>query len=138
MNESNKSPVGAPSIGVEQARRCIDAYIDAWNEPDEDKRGQILARVMTDDGTYVDPDKQMDRVGIAEYVGDVLDKYPGRRIVRTSEVDAHHLVCRFNWRLVKADGTKLPECVDFVEFTKDGTIRRVTGFFGLQTPSDAS
>lgn len=138
MNEADKSPVGAASISVEQARRYIDAYIDAWNEPDEDKRGQILARVMTDDGTYVDPDKQMDSpAGIAQYIGGVFDKDPGRRIVRTSEVDAHHLVCRFNWRLVKADGTKLPECVDFVEFTKDGTIRRVTGFFGLQTPSES-
>lgn len=138
MNESNKSPVGAPSIGVAQARRCIDAYIDAWNEPDDDKRGLILAQVMAEDGSYVDPDKQMDsRAGIAQYIGGVFDKDPGRRIVRTSDVDAHHLVCRFNWRMIKADGTKLPECVDFVEFTKDGRIRRVTGFFGLQTPSES-
>jgi hypothetical protein len=138
VNVSNESPVSAPSVGAEQARHCIDAYIGAWNEPDEDKRGQILAQVMTDDGTYVDPDKQMDRAGVAEYIGDALDKHPGRRIVRTSEVDAHHLVCRFNWRSVNADGTKLPECVDFVEFTNDGRIRRVTGFFGLQTPSEPS
>lgn len=121
MNEPGRPPLDAPSIGAEQARRCIDAYIDAWNEPEADERGQILAQVMTDDGAYADPAKQMDSpAGLAECIGEVLDKYPGRRIVRTSEVDAHNLVCRFNWRLVKADGTQGPESVDFVDFAGDG------------------
>ncbi len=138
MNEPGKPPLGAPRIAAEQARRCIDAYIDAWNEPQADSRRQILAQVMTDDGGYVDPAKQVDsRAGVITYIGEVLSKYPGGRIVRTSEVDVHHLVCRFNWRLVKADGTKLPESVDFVEFAGDGRIRRVTGFFNPLTPSEA-
>jgi hypothetical protein len=107
VNELGKPPLGFSSIGVEQARRCIDAYIDAWNEPQADKRRQILAQVMTDDGAYADPAKLADsRTGVVEYIGEVLNKYPGGRIVRTSEVDVHHLVCRFTWRLVKADGTK--------------------------------
>lgn len=137
LNEPGRPPLDAPSIGAEQARRCIDAYIDAWSEPEADKRRQILAQVMTDDGAYADPAKQMDSpAGLAECIGEVLDQYPGRRIVRTSEVDAHNLVCRFNWRLVKADGTQGPESVDFVEFARDGRIRHVTGFFGPLAPND--
>lgn len=137
MNELGTPPGGAPHIGAEQARRCIDAYIDAWNEPRADKRRQILAQVMTDESTYVDPNKAVDsRAGLVEYIGEVLNRYPGRRIVRTSEVDAHHLLCRFNWRLIKADGTQAPESVDFVEFASDGRIHRVTGFFGPLPPTE--
>jgi hypothetical protein len=115
----------------EQALRSIDAYIEAWNEPDADRCRQLLAQAMTDHSTYVDPNKDLDtRDGLVEYIGQVLGKSPGRRVVRTSAVDAHHLVCRFNWRLVKADGTQAAESVDFVEFAGDGRIQRVIGFFG--------
>jgi hypothetical protein len=138
MNERDTPPVAAPSIGAEQAQRCIDAYIDAWNEPQADKRRQILAQAMTEDGAYADPAKKTDsRADLVECIGDALEKDPGRRIVRTSEVDAHNLVCRFNWRSVKADGTQAPESVDFIEFATDGRIRRVTGFFGPLTPNEA-
>jgi len=137
VNEPSNQTMGATSIGPDQARRCIDAYIDAWNEPQADTRRQILAEVMADDAVYADPAAQLDsRAALAEYIGVVLDKHPGRRIVRTSGVDAHNLVCRFNWRLVRADGTQGQESVDFVDFAGDGRIRRVTGFFGPLTPAE--
>ena len=129
---------GGPSIGAEQARRCVDSYIDAWNEPQADKRRQILAHAMTDDGAYADPARKTDsRAELVKCIGDILDQEPGRRIVRTSDVDVHHLVCRFNWRLVKADGTRAPESVDFIDFATDGRIHRVTGFFGRPKPHGA-
>ncbi len=90
MNAPDEPPVGAPSIGAQQARRCIDTYIDAWNEPQADKRRQMLAQAMTDDGAYADPARTDSRADLVECIGDVLDKEPGRRIVRTSEVDAHN------------------------------------------------
>lgn len=139
LHELGSNPLGAPQVGAQQARRCIDAYIDAWNEPLADRRRQILAQVMTDGSTYVDPNTDLDsRAGLIEYIGEVLDRWPGRRIVRTSEVDVHHLTCRFNWRLVKADGTRAAESVDFVEFARDGRIHGVTGFFGPLPPTEAT
>jgi heme-degrading monooxygenase HmoA len=138
LDEPGRPPLGDPCIGAEQARRCIDAYIDAWNEPEADKRGQILAQVMTEDGAYGDPSGQVDgRAGVVDHIGEVQNTYVGGRVARTSAVDVHHLVCRFNWRLIKADGTQLPESVDFVDFARDGRIRRVTGFFGPLAPSEA-
>lgn len=130
--------VNEPGIGADHARRCVDAYIDAWNEPQADKRRQILTQVMTDDCAYADPTKRLDsRTGLDECIDEILGKDPGRRIVRTSEVDAHNLFCRFNWRMVKTDSTHGPESIDFVEFAEDGRIRRVTGFFGPLTSTKA-
>jgi hypothetical protein len=93
---------------------------------------------MTDESTYADPNKELDsRAGLVEYIGEVLNTYPDRRVIRTSEVDVHHLLCRFNWRWVKADGTQAPESVDVVEFARDGRLHRVMGFFGPLTLSEA-
>lgn len=123
---------------TDSALRGIDIYLEAWNEPDSDERARMLAKVMADDGGYSDPSKQVgDRAGIVEYIGEVLSAYPGARIVRTSDVDMHHQFGRFTWRLVRSDGTSLQDSVDFVEFTEDGRIHRMTGFFGLQKPDDA-
>ena len=121
----------------DQARRVIDAYVDAWNEPSADKRGTLLAEAMTEQSGYVDPNVECEsRSVLDEYIGEVLRKHPGRRIVLTSEVDVHHSYCRFHWQLVKADGTRGQESVDFVEFAGDGRIARVIGFFGPLAPAE--
>jgi enamine deaminase RidA (YjgF/YER057c/UK114 family) len=124
-------------VNEEHVRRVVDAYVAAWNEPDAGRRRRLLDQVMADGGDYVDPAKHLPGpAAIDEYIATALRRDPDRRIVRTSEVDAHHRVCRFAWQLVDADGTPGPENVDFVEFTEDGRIRQVTGFFGPLVPSD--
>jgi len=128
--------VGAPVIGADQAHRCVDRYIEAWNEPELEQRQQLLCQVMTDDCIYADPrHASEDRQGLAEYIDTVLRALPGREVVRTTNVDVHGRVCRFGWQLVKADGTRGAESIDFAEFTKDGRLRRVYGFFGPLTPT---
>jgi hypothetical protein len=64
----------------------------------------------------------------------VLTTYPGGRIERTSAIDAHHGWARFGWRMALADGTTLPEGIDFAEIGEDGKLRRVVGFFGALRP----
>ena len=124
-------------LGAEPARHLIDTYVDAWNEPSADARGRMLAEVMHGESTYTDPNVALtSRADLDAYIGEVLRKYPGRRIVRTSGVDVHHRHCRFNWRLIKPDGTQGLESIDFVEFTSDGRIARVTGFFGPLAPPE--
>ena len=33
----------------------VEGYIDSWNETDPDRRRAIIARVWTEDASYVDP-----------------------------------------------------------------------------------
>lgn len=65
---------------------------------------------------------------LVEHIGRVLTKYPGSHIVRTRAIDTHHSVARFGWKKVLADGSSLPEGIDFVEFSGSGGIQRVVGF----------
>jgi len=139
LDRPDVPPLGVRTIGAEQAVRCIDSYIDAWNQSDPELRRLTLAQVMTDDATYRDPAQVLgSREALANYIGQVHAKLPGRRVVRTSSVDVHHLDCRFNWQLIQPDGTRGADSVDFAEFARDGRLRHVVGFFGPLKPSEAS
>jgi hypothetical protein len=91
----------------------------------------MLMDVWTEDGTYTDPTAQVaGRRELVEHICKVLAHYPGGRVVRTSNLDMHHNMLRFAWKMVLADGTSLPEGVDFGELSAEGKLQRIVGFFG--------
>ena len=111
--------------------RLIDTYCDAWNEPDAASRQRILSAVWASDATYTDP--TVHAVGVDElaaHIAHVIARRPGARVMRTSVIDAHHAMARFGWRVVQADGSLLPEGIDFAQISAEGKIERIVGFFG--------
>jgi hypothetical protein len=111
--------------------QLIDTYCSAWNEPDPQRRQEIINVVWDEAGTYTDPNVYIvGRQDLVEHIGRVLARRVGARIVRTSVVDSHHDLVRFAWQVILADGTLLPEGIDFAEISSDGKIRRIMGFFG--------
>ena len=110
----------------------VDGYCAAWCEGDAGKRSAMLANVMADGGTYTDPTVRVTGFeALAIHIGTVLAANPDAKVMRVSRVDAHHDVVRFAWQMTLADGTALPEGVDFVELSSDGArILSITGFFG--------
>jgi hypothetical protein len=114
----------------------IDRYCQAWSEFDATRRERILDEVWEPDATYTDP--RGSATGVAQLVamsGTILAGRPGAKVVRTTAVDAHHALARFGWRVVLADGTMLPEGIDFVEISVRGKLARVVGFFGPLAPA---
>src|SRR5215207_6988070 len=94
--------------------RAIAIYCAAWNETDAGKRDRLLARVWAEDATYTDPTVHLvGRQALVAHIDAVFARYPGSTIAMTSAVDAHHTVARFAWNKVLADGTALPEGIDF-------------------------
>lgn len=118
------------------ATSLIDRYCAVWNEPDPERRRALLESVWTKAATYTDPRAETTGAGeLLAHIAAVRAGRPGATIVRTSTVDVHHFVARFGWRVVEADGTLLPEGIDFVSFTPDGQrIERIVGFFGPLMP----
>ncbi|HYI38453.1 MAG TPA: nuclear transport factor 2 family protein [Thermoleophilaceae bacterium] len=109
----------------------IDAYCAAWAEEDPDAREAQLRAVLRDDARYTDP--RTDVAGPAElsgHIGAVLEARPGSSIRRDTGVEEHHGLARFAWSAVAADGEVLIEGLDVVEFSADGAITRIIGFFG--------
>ncbi len=115
----------------DQLAALIDNYCAAWNEPDAARRAAILARVWAPGACYTDP--RADLAGADElsaHISEVQKRRPGARVVRTSAIDLHHGLARFAWRVVQADGSMLPEGIDFAEISADGKLQRIVGFFG--------
>ena len=114
----------------------IDRYCEAWSEHDGRRRAELLASVLTSRATYTDP--TVHAVGAEEllnHIATVQARRPGSQVVRTSEVDEHHRAARFAWRAIEANGNALPEGLDVVVFSADGSrIERILGFFGPLKP----
>lgn len=109
----------------------VDAYCSVWSQPDPELRRQQLLPVWASNATYTDPTVHTTGFDeLIEHIGKVLARRPGSRVERTSKVDGHHECARFAWHVVQADGTSLPEGIDFLEINDDGKIQRIVGFFG--------
>jgi hypothetical protein len=113
----------------------VKQYMAAWNEPDDAARGALLAQCWSDDGVYLDPNVSLaGRVALATKIGEVLASRPGARLEFMSDIDNHHTMVRFLWRLVRADGTSGDTSIDFGEIGPDGRLVRIVGFFGPAPP----
>ena len=115
----------------EAIARLIDVYCSVWNEPDPARRAAMLEPIWGDDATYTDP--RSDVRGAAEllaHIANIVSAREGAQILRTSAIDAHHRLARFEWQAVDAAGTTLLDGIDFVEIATDGRIQKVVGFFG--------
>jgi hypothetical protein len=113
----------------------IDTYFDLWNETDAARRDELVRTVFTADGRHVDPLADVrGHAELAAMIAGVQSHYPGHRLVRTSEVDAHHDTLRYTWRLAGPDGTVVVEATDVVELAPDGRFASVAAFFGEPAP----
>ena len=117
----------------------IDTYCAAWSDESAEQRQALLAQVWAEGATYTDP--TMDLTGaeaLLAHIAAMRTRYPGVRIVRTSEVDCHHGIARFGWRFVQADGSSFPEGLDIAFLDSSQTrITRIIGFFGPLAKSGA-
>ncbi|MEO8629035.1 MAG: nuclear transport factor 2 family protein [Betaproteobacteria bacterium] len=109
----------------------IDTYCAVWDSAcDPARRRTLLQSVWAEGATYTDPTVQA--IGLEQllaHVDTVLTRRPGSKVTRTSQLDEHHGLVRFGWRVVQADGSMLPEGIDLAEIS-GGNITRIVGFFG--------
>ena len=111
--------------------KVLLAYVAAWSEADEGKRRTLLETAWAETGIYIDPTTQASgREALVQHIGRVLQQFAGCRVLLTSGVDEHHGRIRFTWAMVRPDGKRITEGIDFGELEADGRLLRITGFFG--------
>lgn len=116
----------------------VDRHLDAYCEPDATRRAALLAEVWAPDGRLVDPPAVGEgHEGISKLADALLEQFPGHRFERTSVVDAHNDVLRYDWRLISPQGDPVLAGVDFAAIAADGRLQSVTGFFGPLAPVDS-
>jgi hypothetical protein len=106
----------------------VDRYIAIWNESDDERRRDLIARTWTEDSTYLDPMVRGEgRGGIDAMIRGVQAQFPGLLFRRTNEVDAHNDRVRFAWELGPEGGPALAGGVDFGVIVGD-RLQAITGF----------
>ena len=108
----------------------IDRYCQAWSDPDPEQRRALLNDVWAYGATYTDP--TVHAVGAAallDHIANVQERRPGGRVMRTSAVECHHDVARFEWHAVLPDSTVIREGIDIAILNAAGKITRMIGFF---------
>jgi len=107
----------------------IDAYIAMWNETNDARRRELIARVWTEGARYLDPVMEGEgRSGIDAMVRGVQERFPGHRFRRTSDVDSHHDRLRFGWELGPESGPAIVKGTD-MGIVSEGRLSAITGFF---------
>ncbi len=110
---------------------AIDSYIAVWNETDDAKRAELADAALSADLWYRDPMLEADdRDSFSATVKFVQENFPGHVMTRTSEVDAHHDLVRFNWALGVPGDVPVLAGVDVAKYDADGKFHRIIGFAG--------
>jgi hypothetical protein len=111
--------------------RTVDAYLQTWNETDPAARAELAAQALGADLWYRDPMLEAD--GLEAY-GAMIDavqaQMPGLVMTRTSPIDAHRDVVRFNWALGVPGEAPVFAGLDVAKTDADGKLHRIIGFAG--------
>ncbi|WP_225725848.1 MULTISPECIES: nuclear transport factor 2 family protein [unclassified Nocardia] len=106
----------------------VAQYLEAWNTTDAAARQAAVARVFTEDASYVDPLMAVN--GHAEIdagIAAAQAQFPGLVFRQAGAVDGHHDQVRFTWELGPADGPAIVVGFD-VAVLENGRIAKVYGF----------
>jgi hypothetical protein len=112
------------------ADTTVSNYIAMWNEPDPARRRELVAQVVTEDASYLDPVMAGEGIdGISEMIGGAQAQFPGHSFALHSGPDVHHDRARFSWSLA-ANGGGEPVAIgtDYVTLDDAGRMRSITGF----------
>ena len=111
--------------------RTVDAYLQTWNETDAAARAELAAQALGADLWYRDPMLEAD--GLEAY-GAMIDavqaQMPGLVMTRTSPIDAHRDVVRFNWALGAPGEAPVFAGLDVAKTDAEGKLHRIIGFAG--------
>jgi hypothetical protein len=125
MNTSTQSS----SERTAACRRTWEAYTSAWRPENAAQRRSLFAQTLDADCEYRDP--TVFAVGwdaLDGYMQDFHRQVPGGHFVTTWFV-VHHERSVAKWEMRGADASVLGHGVSYAEYTVDGKLRVMNGFF---------
>ncbi|HET6583513.1 MAG TPA: nuclear transport factor 2 family protein [Nannocystaceae bacterium] len=109
---------------------ALQAYLDAWNEPDAAMRQALLAEAVTEDVHYTDPTVDAEGLdALDSAIAGFQESFAGSTLVAASGLDAYGAERRYAWAIEDADGNVTFSGIDVARVADDGRLVRVVGFF---------
>jgi hypothetical protein len=114
----------------------VDAYLQTWNETDPAARAALIEQALGADLWYRDPMLEADgREAYDAMIAAVQAQMPGLVMTRTSPIDAHRDLVRFNWALGAPGEAPVFAGLDVAKTDADGRLHRIIGFAGDTIPA---
>ena len=118
-------------MSAERIRSSILAYAAAWNEPDAEKRAELIGQACSDAVRIVAPGQELrGRAALDAAIVDFQRGRPGDRARLTSAIEVQHHAFRFVGRVDGSSGAPAIEMLDAGECDEDGRIRLILTFVG--------
>lgn len=108
----------------------LEAWCDAWSEPDGERRAELLERCCGEGLTYADEYAYLEgRDRLSTHIGNTQKFAPGSKLV----IDAEPRICRgealIPWKVVGENGSPLYEGTLHAELDDSGRILGATSFW---------
>lgn len=118
------------SVVMSNVNEAVVRYLAAWNERDPKRRRDLVAKIWTEDGTYVDRVREgRGHDGLDAMIATAQERFPGYRLNLASSVEAHHDYVRFSWAAGgTAEAPLYIKGTDFAMVAGDGRMKSVVGF----------
>ena len=117
----------------------VARYIALWNEADDTRRRDLIARTWTPAASYVDPLMRSEgHAGIDAMIRGVQERFPDFRFSQIGNVDTHNDRIRFSWALGPEGGEALVKGTDFGEIAEGERFSAVTGFIDQMPATPAA
>jgi hypothetical protein len=138
--------VASTEIRSRRANELADRYVALWNEPNAERRRQMIAELWTEDGSHIlQPPEEIREVaarpgiglsavlearGYAELDARAASAYQewvgaqGLTFRRRDDVEPLHDVVKFTWEAVDKDSEVTAVGLNFLILAADGRIRR--------------
>lgn len=112
------------------AAGLVDAWFDAWAEPDESKRAASLEKIAAAEVRYRDRFSLLDGTAdLVAHIGASLRFMPGIRLQRQGEIRHCQGTVLANWVAAGPDGQQRGSGTNMFVLGADGRIESVTGFW---------
>lgn len=100
-----------------EVESLLDAYVEAWNEPDPERRGALLETALAPEAAFDGPTGTFrGRHAIGQLIDAVRSRMPGAAVERQGPASAvPGGVIRFSWRIRTSSGCVVMEGCDDVE-----------------------
>jgi hypothetical protein len=114
---------------MSSVNELVVSYLAAWNERDDRKRRELVARTWTDDGAYTDAHRRgVGHEQIDAMIKTAQTQFPGYRLRLVSGIEAHNTYVRFSWAAGGAPDAPLYLAGSDVAVIANGRLQSVVGF----------
>lgn len=113
-----------------KAPEIVDAWFDAWAEPDASKRQEQLLRIAAAEVRFRDRYSLLDGIGdLVPHIGAAQRFMPGLRMRRKGEVRQCQGTVLVEWAAAGPDGQEKMKGTNVFRMQPDGRIESVVGFW---------